>query len=328
MLLPPEAGNIAGLIPFDGKLVYLRRPNTGSGGRSSSLHFYDLKEREEKEIMGNISRVAPTADGKAMIVSSQGKYGIIKPEPGQKIDNPIPTGSLVMSLVPKEEWRQIFMDTWRRHRDFFYDPNMQGVDWEGLRDRYAPLVEDARTRWDIINLQSNLVAELSAGHTYASGGDVEQAPHRENGFLGIDWAKDGDLYKIERIVKPAGWDTEIRSPFDLPGVKIKEGDYIHAVNGIRLDPDKDPYAAFEGLSGQTVLLKVSSTGKEADAREVIIKCLSGREEGQLRYLEHLENNRKMVEKLSGGDLGYIYMSNTGGQGQLELVRMFYGQLDK
>jgi tricorn protease len=328
VLLPPEAGNIAGLIPFDGKLVYLRRPNTGSGGRSSSLHFYDLKEREEKEIMGNISRVAPTADGKAMIVSSQGKYGIIKPEPGQKIDKPIPTGSLVMSLVPKEEWRQIFMDTWRRHRDFFYDPNMQGVDWEGLRDRYAPLVEDARTRWDIINLQSNLVAELSAGHTYASGGDVEQAPRRENGFLGIDWAKDGDLYKIERIVKPAGWDTEVRSPFDLPGVKIKEGDYIHAVNGIRLDPDKDPYAAFEGLSGQTVLLEVSSTGKEADAREVIIKCLSGREEGQLRYLEHLENNRKMVEKLSGGDLGYIYMSNTGGQGQLELVRMFYGQLDK
>ena len=328
VLLPPEAGNIAGLIPFDGKLVYLRRPNTGSGGGSSSLHFFDFKDREEKEIMGNISRVAPTADGKSMIVYSQGKYGIIKPEPGQKIDEPIPTKSLVMSLVPKEEWRQIFMDTWRRHRDFFYDPDMQGVDWEGLRERYAPLVEDARTRWDIINLQSNLVAELSAGHTYASGGDVEQVPQRENGFLGINWGKDGDLYKIERIVKPAGWDTEVRSPFDLPGVKIKEGDYIHAVNGIKLDPDKDPYAAFEGLSGQTVLLEVSSTGKEADAREIIIKCLSGREEGQLRYLEHLENNRKMVEELSGGDLGYIYMSNTGGQGQLELVRMFYGQLDK
>jgi len=328
VLLPPEAGNITELIPFEGKLVYLRRPNTGSGGRSSSLHFFDLKEREEKEIMGNISRVAPAADGKSMIVFSQGKYGIIKPEPGQKIDEPIPTNSLVMSLVPKEEWRQIFMDTWRRHRDFFYDPNMQGVDWEGLRERYAPLIEDARTRWDIINLQANLVAELSAGHTYAGGGDMEQVPQRGNGFLGIDWAKDGGLYKIERIVKPAAWDTEIRSPFDLPGVEIKEGDYIHAVNGIKLDAAKDPYAAFEGLSGQTVLLEVSSTGKEADAREIIIKCLSGREEGQLRYLEHLENNRKMVEKLSGGDLGYIYMSNTGGQGQLELVRMFYGQLDK
>ena len=328
VLLPPEAGNIAGLIPFDGKLVYLRRPNTGSGGRSSSLHFYDLKKREEKEIMGNIGRVAATADGKSMIVSSQGKYGIIKPEPGQKIDKPIPTGSLVMSLVAKEEWRQIFMDTWRRHRDFFYDPNMQGVDWEGIRDRYAPLIEDARTRWDIINLQSNMVAELSAGHTYAGGGDVEQAPRRENGFLGIDWARDGDLYKIQRIVKPAAWDTEARSPFDQPGVKIKEGDYIHSVNGIMLDPDKDPYAAFEGLSGQTVLLEVSSIGKEADAREIIIKCLSGREETQLRYLEHLENNRRMVDKLSGGALGYIYMSNTGGQGQLELVRMFYGQLDK
>ncbi|MDX1283660.1 MAG: PDZ domain-containing protein, partial [Draconibacterium sp.] len=317
VLLPPKAGNIAGLIPFEGKLVYLRRPNTGSGGRSSSLHFFDLKEREEKEIMGNVSRVSATADGKSMIVSSQGKYGIIKDAPGQKIDKPIPTKSLIMDLVPKEEWRQIFMDTWRRHRDFFYDANMQGVDWDEMRDRYEPLVEDARTRWDIINIQLNLVSELSAGHTYAGGGDVERAPSRGNGYLGIDWEKDGNLYKIKRIVKPAAWDTEVRSPFDLPGVEVNEGDVILSVNGIKLDSNKDPYAAFEGLSGQTVQLKVSSTGKTEDAKDHIIKCLSGYEERQLRYLEHLENNRKMVEELSGGDLGYIYMSNTAGRGQLE-----------
>ncbi|MEN8117162.1 MAG: PDZ domain-containing protein [Bacteroidota bacterium] len=328
VLLSPKAGNIAGLIPFENKLVYLRRPNTGSGSRTSSLHFYDLKEREEKEIMGNVSRVAAIADGKSMIVSSQGKYGIIKVAAGQKIDKPVPTKSMVMNLIPKEEWKQIFMDTWRRHRDFFYDPNMQGVDWEGLRDRYAELLNDARTRWDITNLQLNLVAELSAGHTYAGGGDIEQSPSRGTGFLGIDWEKDGDLYKIKRIVKPAEWDTEVRSPFDLPGVEIKEGDAILSVNGVKSDPDKDPYAAFEGLSGKTVLLKVSSGGKTEDVKDHVIKCLSGFEEGRLRYLEHLENNRKMVEKLSNGDLGYIYMSNTAGRGQLELVRMFYGQLDK
>lgn len=327
VLLPPKAGNISGLIPFEDKLVFVRRPNTGSGDRTSSLHFFDLKEREEKEIMDNVGSVAATADGKSLIVNSQGKYGIIKAAPGQKVDKPIPTSSLVMDLVPKEEWKQIFMDTWRRHRDFFYDPNMQGVDWEGLRDQYASLLDDARTRWDIINLQLNLVAELSAGHTYAGGGDVERAPSRGNGFLGIDWGLDGDTYKIKRIVKPAAWDTEVRSPFDLPGVEIKEGDAIISVNGIKLDSKKDPYAAFEGLSGKTVLLKVLPSGAE-DEKDLILKCLSSGEERQLRYLEHLENNRKLVEKLSNGDLGYIYMSNTGGQGQLELVRMFYGQLDK
>ncbi|WP_297087875.1 S41 family peptidase [uncultured Draconibacterium sp.] len=328
VLLPPKAGNISALLPFEGKLVYLRRPNTGSGERASALHFFDMKEREEKEVMSDVSRVVPTADGKQMLVSSKGKYGIIKAAAGQKIDKPIPTDGLVMDLVRKEEWKQVFMDTWRRHRDFFYDPNMQGVDWEAMRDRYAKLVNDARTRLDITNIQLNLVAELSAGHTYAGGGDVERAPSRGGGFLGINWAMDGNGYKIGKILKPAAWDTQTRSPFNQPGIDVNEGDYILSVNGIGLATDKDPYAAFEGLSGKTVALQVSSTGKTEDAKEVIVELLSAQQENNLRYLNHLENNRKLVEDLSDGQLGYIYMSNTAGQGQLELVKMFYGQLDK
>ena len=327
-ILPPKAGNISMLIPFEGKLVYLRRPNTGSGERSSSLHFFDFKEREDKEIMDNVSRAAATADGKAIIVSSQGKYGIIQPAPGQKVEKPIPTDGLVMELVPKEEWKQIFMDTWRRHRDFFYDPNMHGLDWKALRDRYGKLLDDARTRWDVTNLQLNLAAELSAGHTYAGGGDTESAPSRTNGFLGINWELNDGKYRIKEIVKPATWDTEVRSPFDKPGVEIEEGDYILSVNNVEITPEKDPYAAFEGLSGKTVSLEISKTGKKEDAKKVVIKCLSPGEENRLRYLAWIENNRKMVDELSDGQLGYIYMSNTSARGQLELVRMFYGQLDK
>lgn len=328
VLLPPKAGNISALFPFEDKIAYLRRPNTGSDESSSSLHYFDLKEREEKEIMDKISAVVATADGKSLLVSSQGKYGIISAAAGQKIEKPIPTDGLEMNLVPKEEWKQILTDTWRRHRDFFYDPNMQGVNWEAVRTQYMDLLDDARTRWDITNLQLSMVSELSAGHTYASGGDVEKSPSRDNGFLGINWEFDSDRYKIKHIVKPAVWDTEVRSPFDQPGVEIKEGDHILSVNGIKLDPEKDPYAAFEGLSGKTVSLQVSSTGKTDYAKEIVIKCLTKQEEAQLRYLEHLENNRKMVDKLSDGQLGYIYMSNTSARGQLELVRMFYGQLDK
>ncbi len=328
VLLPPKAGNIAGLIPFEDKLVYLRRPNTGSGERSASLHFFDLKEREEKAVLENVSRVVATADGKSMLVSSQEKYGIISPAPAQKIEKPIPVDGLEMTLIPKEEWKQILTDTWRRHRDFFYDPNMHQTDWEAIRKQYMNLLGDARTRWDITNLQLNMVGELSAGHTYASGGDTEQAPSRGNGYLGIDWEKEGNLYKIKHIVKPAVWDTEVRSPFDLPGIAVKEGDYILSANGIKLDPGKDPYAAFEGFSGKTISLQVSSTGKVEDAKDLVIKCLTTSQESTLRYLEWIENNRKMVDKLSDGQLGYIYMSNTSARGQLELVRMFYGQLDK
>ncbi|MBN1939314.1 MAG: PDZ domain-containing protein, partial [Candidatus Aminicenantes bacterium] len=186
----------------------------------------------------------------------------------------------------------------------------------------------ARTRWDVTNICSNMQAELSAGHTYTSGGDVEQVTPVLTGFLGIDWKPDNGIYRIHRIVRPAAWDTAVRSPFDAPGVGVKEGDAILAVNDIELLPDRDPYAAFEGLSGKTVSLLVSSDGKKDGAKTVVVKCLTGGEESTLRSLEWIETNRKMVETLSGGKLGYVYMSNTSGQGQSELVRMFYGQIDK
>ncbi len=327
-ILSIKAGNIGGLLPFKGKLVYLRLPNTGSGEKESSLIYYDLEKREEETIISDVKRVVATSDGKSLLVRSKDKYGIIKPEPEQKIEKPIPIDGLVMDLVPREEWRQIFVDTWRRYRDFFYDPNMHQVDWKTLRDRYGALIKDARTRWDVSNLQSNLAAELSAGHTYTFGGDAERVSSRINGFLGIDWEMNNNLYRIKRIVTPAVWDTEVRSPFDQPGVDVKTGDYILSVNRVALDPGKDPYAAFEGLSGKTVSLTISRSGKKKDSKQFVIRCLTKSEEINLRYLEWIENNRKMVDKLSNGQLGYVYMSNTGSRGQLELVRMYYGQLDK
>lgn len=328
VILPPKAGNIRGILPFEGKLVYFRSSNTGSASRKSSLIYYDLKEREEKTIMDGVNTVSPTGDGKSLLVSSSGKYGIIKVASAQKIKKPIPTDGLVMDLIPKEEWRQIFNDTWRRHRDFFYDPNMQGVNWNEMRVRYGALIDDARTRWDVTNIQSNLVAEISAGHTYSSGGDVERVKPVQNGYLGIDWGLDKTGYKIEKIIRPADWDTDARSPFDRPGASVNEGDYILSINGIVLDLNRDPYAAFEGLAGKTVVLGISKTGDLVDAESHVVKLLSQREESNLRYLEWIENNRKMVEDLSGGRLGYIYMSNTSSQGQLELVKMYYGQLEK
>ncbi len=327
-ILPPKAGNIGWLASFEGKLVYRRSPNTGSGSRSATLHYYDLEEREEKSILSDVGQAKLTADGKMILVSSQDKYGIIKAEENQKLDEPIPTGDLAMDLVPREEWRQIFQDTWRRYRDFFYDPQMHGVDWDSLRLQYGALIEDARSRWDVNFVASNLVAELSAGHTYTFGQGPDQVKQVQTGFLGIDWELQGDVLRIGRIVKPAEWDTDVRSPFDKPGMKVKAGDCIHAVNGIPLDTSKDPYAAFEGLSGKTVSLSISTSGNKEEAEQVVVKCLSQQEETNLRYLEWIENNRRMVEKLSDGRLGYIYMSNTSGQGQQELVRMYYGQLDK
>ena len=327
-ILPPKSGNLRNLMAFDGKIVYIRYPRTGEIEAKPALMLYDLKERKEEKIIDNLQEAKMTADGEAMVVRSSGKYGIIKPAPGQKIEEPIPTDELTMQLVPKEEWRQIFEDTWRRHRDFFYDEEMQQVEWDKLKERYGKLIDDARTRWDVSNIQSNLAAELSAGHTYTFGGDQEEVERIQTGYLGIDWGMNNNRFRIKKIIRPAAWDTDVRSPFDRPGVEVNEGDYILAVNGIPLDPNKEPYAAFDGMAGKTVSLTISKTGNKEDAEDHVIKLLSQWEEQNLRYLAWMEENRKTVDNLSDGKLGYIYMSNTSTQGQRELVRMFYGQLDK
>jgi len=328
VLLPVKAGNFGDFFLFKDKLVYLRMPISGSDARTGQLVLLDLLTLKEETVMEDVERVSLSADGEFLLVRSGSKYGVISPAPGQKIKDPVPLNGLFMNLVPKEEWRQIFKDTWRRYRDFFYDPAMHGVNWAEMRERYGALIEDARTRWDVTNICSNLQAELSAGHTYTYGGGPDQAPPAPTGFLGIDWELKDGAYRVKRIVRPAEWDTAVRSPLDAPGVAVKEGDFIHAVNGLMLSAERDPYAAFEGLAGKTVSLRVSSGGKTAETRNVTVKCLAANEEFALRNLEWIENNRRTVDKLSGGKLGYIYMSNTAGQGQSELVRMFYGQLDK
>ncbi|MEM9673603.1 MAG: PDZ domain-containing protein [Bacteroidota bacterium] len=326
-ILPSKAGSLRNLMAFDGKVVFQRSSTTNSDEKPS-LVFYDLEEREEKTIIGELQGVVPTADGKKLLVRANNQYGIIAPDPDQKIDKPIPTDALVMQWNPKEEWRQIFNDTWRRHRDFFYDSAMQQVDWDAMKEQYGALVEDARTRWDVSSIQANLNGELSAGHTYAFGGDTESSPNIRTGYLGIDWEQQGDAYRIKRIVRPAVWDTQVRSPFDRSGTKVQVGDYILAVNGRTLDPTIDPFAALNGLAGKTVSLTVSKDGTMDNAENEVVQCLTQQQEQTLRYLAWIESNRQMVDSLSDGQLGYIYMSNTSTQGQLELVRMYYGQLDK
>jgi len=327
-ILPPKAGNIGALYSLKGKLIYIRWPNSGSGEKNPSLMFYDIKERKEKKIIDGVNNYVITADGKSILVKTKRSYGVVKPVPAQKIKKPIPVNGLVMNWVPKEEWHQIFNDVWRRFRDFFYDPGMQGVDWKLMKERYGALIDYARTRQDINVICSNMQAELSAGHTYTFGGDSERVKPVITGFLGIDWGMKNGKFIIKRVVKPAQWDTVKRSPFDKTGVDVMEGDYILSVNGVTLDPKKDPYCAFEGLSGKTVELKISKSGLLIDSKDVVVKCLTQREESILRFYEWVEGNRKMVDKLSDGKLGYVYMADTSATGQKDLVRMYYAQVDK
>ncbi|HJW31373.1 MAG TPA: PDZ domain-containing protein, partial [Saprospiraceae bacterium] len=326
VILPPKAGNLGSLSAVSGKIAFMRYPNSGSGEESSTLKFFDLGEREEKTIMDGVNGYEVSADGKKIMIIKDGKEAIVKFEPDQKMDKTLRVEEMEMTIDPRAEWKQIFTDAWRFERDFFYDKNMHGVDWNAVRDQYSALLPDCINRNDVNFLIGEMIGELNASHTYRFGGDIEAAKSRPVGYLGIDWVKKDGFFAVGKVIRGAAWDNEVRSPLDEPGVNVGEGDYILAVNGIALNEYPDPYAAFAGLAGKTVELTVNKKPTWDGAKNVVVKTLE--DETRLRNLAWIESNRQAVDKASGGKIGYIYVPDTGVEGQNELVRQFYGQWNK
>jgi tricorn protease len=328
IVLPPDPGNFGELAAVSGKVIFRRAPNSGSGDEESPIVYYDLKEREEKTIIDDADGFMVSADGKKMLVVNQRRIAIIEVKPNQKMDKPLRTAEMEAVVDPRAEWRQLFADAWRFQRDFFYDPNMHGVDWPAMRQQYGALIEHAVTRWDVNYVIGELIAELNSSHTYRGGGDQEQAPQRPVGTLGVDWSLENGAYRIERIIHGAPWDAEVRSPLAEPGVNVNEGDYVLAVNGVPLDTSLDPAAAFEGLAGRTVALMVNDRPSMDGAREVLVETLRANQETRLRHLAWIESNRQRVEEATDGRVGYVYVRSTGIDGQNELVRQFSAQFHK
>lgn len=327
VILPPPAGNYSSLRAAPGKVVYRKLPPAGAPPRSrADLTFYDLKEREEKTVLSGVDWFTLSADRNKVLVRQENNWFIVELKPAQKAEKALRVAELEATVDPRAEWRQIFNDAWRIQRDYFYDPNMHGVDWNAMRSRYGRLLDDCVTRWDLNFIIGELIAELDASHTYRGGGDTESTRERGVGMLGVNWALDGGAYRIQRIIRGAPWDTDVRSPLAEPGVEVKEGDYVLAVNGIPIDPERDPWAAFQGLAGKTVQLTVNSRPELEGARSVLVETLST--EDRLRHLEWIESNRRRVDEATGGKVGYIYVPSTGRDGQAELARQFYAQFDK
>lgn len=326
VILPPSAGNYGNLSAVSGKVIFHRSPNSGSADKKKPVMFYDLEKREEKTIVEDADSYQISADGKKILIAKQNSYSIVDVAPDQKPDKKLPTNQLEMTVVPKEEWKQIFNDVWRLERDFFYDKNMHGVDWKEMKKRYGSLIENAVTRTDVNYIIGELIAELNASHTYRGGGDEELPSQRAVGYLGIDWELNNGAYRIKRIIKGAPWDSEVSSPLSASGLKVKEGDYILAVNGLKIDVSKDPSSSFEGLADKTIELTINNKPSTDGAWTVVVKTLS--DETRLRNLEWIESNRKRVEEATDGKIGYIYVPSTGIDGQTELARQFYAQFNK
>ncbi|HWH68067.1 MAG TPA: PDZ domain-containing protein [Candidatus Sulfotelmatobacter sp.] len=326
VVLPPKPGYFGDLAAVSGKLIYRRLPRAGASDDNSKLVFYDLEKREDKTILDEVDDMVLAAKGEKMLVRRKSDYAIIEPKEGQKFDKKLAPSAMETVIDPVAEWRQIFTEAWRLERDYFYDPNLHGVDWKAMRQRYGDLLKDAVTRWDVNYVIGELISELNSSHTYRNGGDTENSAQRGVGYLGVDFALENGAYRIKRIIDGAVWDAEDRSPLKRPGVDVNEGDYLLAVNGLPMDTEQEPYAAFQGLADKPVFLTVNSKATLEGAREVLVQTLAS--EARLRHLAWIEKNRKKVEEVTGGQVGYVYVPDTGRHGQNELVRQFRAQFNK
>ncbi|MCD8483155.1 MAG: PDZ domain-containing protein [Verrucomicrobia bacterium] len=270
-----------------------------------------------------------SADGKKVLAIRDSGMTVVNTSPNQRWEHPVNTGTMQQRLDPRAEWAQMLRDVWRRQRDFFYVENLHAVDWDAVWEQYSSLLPYVSSRGDLLFVMGEMIAELNVGHAYISGGDFEDEPSLNIGLLGADfsWDEDAKAYRIDRILRGAPWDFDGRGPLAMPGLQVNEGDYLLSINQLELARDLDPWLAAAGLAGQIVTLEVAKDPADPDSVRTLVTRLIGNDSA-LRFREWIEHNRQYVERASGGRIGYIYVPNTGVDGQNELFRQFYGQIGR
>ena len=340
--LPMPPSTIRTLAAAKDLVLYGSAPIQGlSGplpGETAAVHAYDLKDRKDKVLIENVERFAVSFDGTKMLYQSGGPngesartYGIIDTKsdaPKKAGDGALNLAGLRMEVDPPQEWTQMFNEVWRQERDYFYEAAMNGVDWEKEREKYALLLPDAASRYDVTYLMGEMIGDLSNSHTYVGGGDYPELHPVNVGLLGADYEVDRStgVYKFRKIYPGQNWEASARSPLTEPGVNVKEGDYLIAINGQTLRAPETPFELMVNTAGETVTLTVNSKPSDEGSHTAQVKPTA--DEYLLRERNWVESNRKKVDAATDGRVGYIYIPDMGGPGLNEFVRQWFPQVRK
>lgn len=317
--LPVSDGNYGMLNTADGKILYMQ------GG---TLMSYNINSQSTDEIISGIGGYSLNAEGNKVFFTSRGNYGIASLMPGQKTDgNTIDLSNMDMKINPALEYVQIYNDAWRLFRDWFYDPNMHGMDWKGIYDKYRPLVDNVERRSDLDFILGELIGEVNAGHCYVNSGDEPKVKRISSGLLGCRFEDTGDkYYKINDILKGENWHKSFRSPLDEFGVGVQEGDYLISIDGIEVTTKDNPYKYLENKGDKVVTVEVNSKPTDKGAKTFEVKTIT--KEHDLLAYDWVRKNREYVDKMSDGKIGYIWLPNTLFEGNRELYKWFYPQTIK
>lgn len=335
---PMEPGTLSHLAAGKTTIYYLTGPSANLGGEGDdeepqgALHAFDLEKRKDSVLISGIDQYDLSADGSKVIYAAGKQYGLLDAKPGatpaKAGDGALKLDGMSMHLDPRAEWRQIFDEAWRLERDFFYVPNMHGVDWSAMKRKYGVLLPHVAHRNALTYLIGEMISELNIGHAYVGGGDLPKEKTVPIALLGVDYRLDAasGRYRIDRILQGQNWIESRRSPLTEPGVGATEGAYLLKVDGLDLKSPDVPDDLLQNRTAGTVTLTINGRPDDKGARQVTVRPLA--DEDGLRYFDRIETNRRKVEKATGGRIGYVHIPNMGGDGLNEFVRQYYPQIRK
>jgi tricorn protease len=334
--LDVPAGNYGNLSFSDGKLFFMSRPFVAGGGRgggddrpAASLKLFDLAEREVETVLEKLGGYDLSADGKKILYMHRDKLGIVDAKADQKpAEEPLRIDEMKALVDPRAEWTEMLRDAWRLERDFFYDPDLHQVDWDHMYRRYSQLVPYVAHGADFSYVVGEMISELNAGHAYVRPGDMPRPEQVGTGLLGATFALDdaSNRYRFARIFRERDWNGGEPAPLAAPGVDVADGDYLLAVDGVPLTAPTNPFSLFVDRADQPVRLTVGPRADGKESREVTVTTIAS--EADLRYEAWVQDNRRRVDELSGGKIGYLHLPNTAVGGQQGFAKGYYPQLRK
>ena len=357
--LPIPPGNLQNLAAAPGVIFYVSMPIQGLSGPlpgTPTIHAYDLKDRKDFHFLEGADEYTLSFDGKKILYGTPGGGGGGGEEAGMPgahtfgiVDAKVPEGEAATSehgpiahpgegalnlgtmqaeIDPPAEWKEIFNEVWRQERDYFYERAMNGANWQAEHDKYAQLLPYVADRLSLTYVMGEMIGELSNSHTYVGGGDYPHLNRVNVGLLGADFAPDpaSGMYRIAKIYPGENWNSDTRSPLTEPGVMVKEGDYLLAVNGRPLRIPQNPYELFINTVNQATTLSVNSKPTEQGAHNVTVRPIP--DEFGLHELNWIETNRRKVDQASGGKIGYVYLPDMGAAGLNEFVKQYFPQVRK
>jgi tricorn protease len=323
--MPISGGELSNLqVGREGQVYFIRTVDD-----KRTLHRFDLDKRKSESVVADVSDYHVSVDGKKLLYRSKDAWFIVatnkEVKPG---DGKIATDSIEVRIDPRAEWNEIFGEAWRTNRDYFYDPGMHGVNWRAAREKYGAFLPDVTSRADLNRILQWMTSELRVGHhRITDPGDVPAAEHQiPGGLLGADYVVDKGRYRFANVYGGLNWTPELRSPLTEPGVNVKAGEYLLAVNGGDVKATTNLYSAFENTAGKIVELTVGPNADGTGSRTV--RVVPVRSELALRNRAWVEGNIRKVDKATGGRIAYVYVPNTAEPGHAYFKRYFYPQAHK